>query len=84
VHYRDIARLLLHNTKTMLALPGRTYDVAGPGWRQEHWSLAPRRGCGIHRLWAPWVSCSHLWGIESLEEYDPTLFAELAAGDDGR
>jgi len=31
VHYRNVARLLLHNTKTMLALPGGTYDLAGPG-----------------------------------------------------
>jgi len=83
-HYLDVARLLLHNTKTMLALPGHTYDLAGPGWQQEHWSLAPRRGYGIHRHWLPWVSCSHLWGIESLEEYDVALFAELAAGHDDR
>jgi len=47
-HYREVARLLLHNTKIMLALPGRAYDLAGPGWQQEHWSLAPRRGYGIH------------------------------------
>ncbi len=83
-HYLDVARLLLHNTKAMLALPGHTYDLAGPGWQQEHWSLAPRRGYGIHRYWLPWVSCSHLWGIESLEEYDPALFAELAASHDDR
>lgn len=80
-HYLEVARLLLHNTKSMLAVPGRTYDLAGSGWQQEHWSLAPRRGYGIHRLWLPWVSCSHLWGIESLEEYDPALYAALAASD---
>ena len=40
-HYLDVARLLLHNTKNMLALPGRTYDLGEPGWQQEHWSLAP-------------------------------------------
>ena len=26
-HYLAVARLLLHNTKTMLAMPGRTYDL---------------------------------------------------------
>ncbi len=80
-HYREVARLLLHNTKSMLALPGRTYDLAAPGWQQEHWGLA-RRGYGIHRYWLPWVSCSHLWGIVSLEDFDPTLFVELAGTDE--
>lgn len=79
-HYLEVARLLLHNTKTMLALPGRTYDLVGPGWQQEHWSLAPRRGNGIHRLWLPWLPCSHLEGIYGLEEFDRDLFAALAAG----
>jgi len=79
-HYLEVARLLLHNTKTMLALPGRTYDLLGPGWQQEHWSLAPRRGQGIHRLWLPWISCSHLEGIYELEGWDPEFFATLAAG----
>jgi hypothetical protein len=77
-HYRDVARILLHNTKNMLALPGRTYDLAGPGWQQEHWSFAPRRGYGMHRYWLPWVSISHLEGIRALEEFDPDLFAELS------
>jgi len=81
VHYREVARLLLHNTKVMLALPGRSYDLAGPGWQQEHWSLAPRRGYGIHRLWLPWVSYSHLRGLESLREFDAALYEELARGD---
>jgi len=73
-HYRDVARILLHNTKNMLAIPGRTFDLTGPGWQQEHWSLAPRRGLGLHRGWLPWVSTSHLNGIQALEEYDAALF----------
>jgi uncharacterized protein YyaL (SSP411 family) len=77
-HYYDVAKILLHNTKGMLALPGRTYDLAGPGWQQEHWSLAPMRGFGIHRGWLPWVSTSHLNGIFGLEEFDPALFKELS------
>jgi hypothetical protein len=79
-HYLDVARLLLHNTKAMMALPGRPYDLIGPGWQQEHWSVAPPRSRGIHRHWLPWVACSHLEGIIELEEFDPTLFAQLAAG----
>lgn len=77
-HYLDVARLLLHNTKTMLAVPGRTFDLVGPGWQQEHWSFAPPRGRGQHRHWLPWVATSHLEGILALEAYDPDLFRELS------
>lgn len=69
-HYRDVARLLLHATKAMLALPDREFDLLGSGWQQEHWSLAPPRGNGLHRMWLPWVSCAHLQGIESLKRLD--------------
>jgi arylsulfatase A-like enzyme len=76
-HYLDVARILLHNTKAMVAIPGRTYDLIGPGWQQEHYSLAPRRGFGLHRLWLPWVSTSQLNGIFGLMELDPALFEQL-------
>jgi len=53
-HYLDVARVLLHGTKAMLALPGRTYDVLGPGWQQEHWRMGPGTGgMGAHRDWLP-------------------------------
>jgi uncharacterized protein YyaL (SSP411 family) len=74
-HYRQMAALLLHNTKGMLALPGRTYDLGEPGWQQEHWSFAPRRGNGLHRGWLPWVMTSHLNGIFGVMEEDPSLLA---------
>jgi hypothetical protein len=77
-HYYDVAKILLHNTKGMLAIPGREYDLRGPGWQQEHWSMAPMRGFGFHRGWLPWVSTSHLNGIFGLEEYDKDLFEELS------
>ena len=77
-HYREVARLLLHNTKNMLALPGRTFDLGTPGWQQEHWSLAPRRGHGLHRGWLPWVATSQLNGIFGLMDLGPELFGELA------
>jgi hypothetical protein len=80
-HYLAVATLLLHNTNSMSALPGRAYDLAGPGWQQEHWSLAPKRGYGMHRGWLPWVSTSHLNGIFGLEEYDAALFKRIAAAD---
>lgn len=76
-HYKEVAAILLHNTKGMLGLPGRTYDLPGPGWQQEHWSLAPERGIGRKRAWLPWVSTSHLNGIFGLREFDKELFEEL-------
>jgi hypothetical protein len=78
-HYLEVARLLLHNTKAMVALPGRCYDLKGPGWQQEHYSLAPRRGFGLHRLWLPWVATSQLNGIFGLMDLDPELFRRLAS-----
>jgi hypothetical protein len=80
-HYLDVARVLLHGTKSMLALPGRHYDMKGPGWQQEHWRLGPGgpgRGVGSHRFWLPWVSANHLYGITGLEELDAALFETLA------
>ena len=77
-HYLDVARVLLHGTKAMLALPGRTYDMMGPGWQQEHWNMGPgRKGMGAHRNWLVWVSTNHLYGITGLEEYDTALFKML-------
>ena len=79
-HYLDVARVLLHDTKSMVALPGRQYDMKGIGWQQEHWRLGPGgpgRGVGGHRFWLPWVSANHLYGIMGLEEYDPALFKKL-------
>ncbi len=79
-HYLDVTRILLLNTKSMLALPGRTYDLRGPGWQQEHWSMSGTRGFGTHRSWLPWVSVNHLHGITGLEEFDPALYQRLAKG----
>ena len=79
-HYLDVARVLLHDTKSMVALPGRQYDMKGIGWQQEHWRMGPGgpgRGVGGHRFWLPWVSANHLYGITGLEEYDPALFKQL-------
>jgi hypothetical protein len=76
-HYLDVARILLINTKAMLAIPGRTYDLLGPGWQQENWSMGRNRGNGSHRSWLPWVSVNHLHGITGLEEFDQDLFNQL-------
>jgi hypothetical protein len=80
-HYLAIATLLLHDTKNMTAIPGRTYDLKGPGWQQEHWSVAPVRGFGLHRGWLPWVATSQLKGIFGLRDFDPELFRELSRPD---
>ena len=76
-HYYDVAMILLHNTKTMLALPGREFGLKGPGWMQEHWSMAPVRGVGLYQNWNPWVATSQLNGILELEELDEDLYNEM-------
>lgn len=80
-HYLDVMRILVFNTKSMLALPGRTYDLLGPGWQQEHWRMGPQvRGIGAHRTWLPWISVNHLHSIMGLEELDPVLYQKVAKG----
>ena len=80
-HYLDVARILLHDTKAMTALPGRTYDLKGPGWQQEHWRMGPGvRGIGAHRTWLPWISVNHVHSIIGLEELDKALYQRLSKG----
>jgi len=82
-HYLDVARILLHATKSMVALPGRQYDMKGIGWQQEHWRMGPGgngRGVGGHRFWLPWISANHLYSITGLEELDPVLYKQLIQG----
>jgi hypothetical protein len=87
-HYLDVARILLHNTKAMLSLPGRTYSMPlngksvelGPGWVQEHWNMGPGslgRGYGQPGKWLPWLATVHLYPITRLEEDNPALFKQL-------
>jgi len=81
-HYLDVAWILLHATKSMVAMPGRQYDMRGIGWQQEHWRLGPGRygrGVGGHRFWLPWISANHLYSITGVEEVDPLLFKQLSA-----
>jgi len=78
-HYFAVARVLLHDTKLMVAIPGRLYDLPGPGWQQEHWSLAPIRGFGLHRNWLPWIAAFHLEGIYDSESFNAELFKRLCS-----
>ena len=83
-HYLDVARVLLHDTKSMVALPGRQYDMKGIGWQQEGWRMGPGgpgRGVGGHRFWLPWISANHLHSITGLDELDPSLYQKLSKGD---
>ena len=36
------------DTESMLALPGRTFDLLGPGWQQEHWGWDRTREALAH------------------------------------
>jgi len=67
-HWLDLARIVVHGTTTMLALDGRTFDLRGPGWQQEHWSFSPRRGFGLNRRWLPWVPVAHIRGVHAVED----------------
>jgi hypothetical protein len=81
LHYLDVAKLLLHDTKVNLSLPRRTEDRGPPGWQQEGWSslAVPRGGSGDIEMYAPsWVTTSHLDGILGLEEFDEGLYKELS------
>lgn len=77
-HYRDVARILMHNTRNMMALPGRTYDMAGVGWHSEFFNLSVPRGFGETRLYSGWTSAAGLHSIFLLEEFDADLYAEIA------
>jgi hypothetical protein len=82
VRYLDVARILPFNTKSMTALPGRTYDMPGPGWQQEHWRMGPGvRGIGAHRTWLPWISIDHIHSITGIEELNSSLCQKVAKQD---
>jgi hypothetical protein len=71
-HYRDVARILLHNTKAKVATARDMFEFVAPGWEQESWSGDPGK-------WLPWLAANHLNGILALEEFDPALYRQLAA-----
>lgn len=77
-HYLDVARILLHNTKAMVGTPEDHRGTRGPGWQQEHYCFTLARGLGRHREWLPWVTVSHLRGINDLIDHDPALYEDLA------
>jgi hypothetical protein len=82
IHYRELARILLHNCKGMMAIPGRTHGMVGPGWQTENWRMGPSRegrGFGTPEKWMPWVTTNHLYSITGLEQYDKELLIELSA-----
>jgi hypothetical protein len=70
-HYRDVAAILLHNTKAKIATAKDSFDFVGPGWEQEGWAGDPGK-------WLPWLAANHLNGIMTLEEFDPVLYRQLA------
>ncbi len=78
-HYLDVAMILLHDTKSMLAMPGRTYGMVGPGWQIENWSLAYNRGYGTPGKSLPWLTINHLHSIVGLKDVDPELFRQMSA-----
>lgn len=81
-HYFDFAKLLMHNCKAMLALPGRLYGMYAPGYQTENFRMGADRqgrGFGTPEKWMPWVTTNHLFGINMMEEYDKEMFDKLCA-----
>jgi hypothetical protein len=78
-HWLDVARVVTWGPKAMLAVAGRTFDLAGPGWAQEHWSLATRRGHGLNRSWLPWVAVATIRGLLRLRDETPHSFDRIAS-----
>jgi len=75
-HWREVARLVFHGPKAMLARRGDVIDLAGPGWQQEHWNLGPNRGFGLNRHWLPWAAVATLRGHQRLvASGDPAAIA---------
>jgi hypothetical protein len=67
-HWLDVARLVHHGSKSMLAIPGRPFDLAGAGWQQEHWGFATNRGRGLNRSWLPWTAVATIDGVFRLRD----------------
>ena len=67
-HWIDVARLVHHGSKSMLATVQRTFDLAGPGWQQEHWGFATNRGQGLNRSWLPWAAVATIDGVFRLRD----------------
>ena len=65
-HYRDMARLLLHDTKQMLDWDG-TLGYAFPGLQTEALGLASPRGHGVTH-WLPWLTVAQLEPILRLHQ----------------
>jgi hypothetical protein len=73
-----VARLVHHGSLAMLATAQRPFDLAGPGWQQEHWGFGPRRGYGLNRHWLPWTAVAVLDGHFQLRDLGPEAAALVA------
>jgi hypothetical protein len=65
-HFREFARLSLHNTKQLLDTDG-SQGHAHPGLQVEGLTLAVRRGRGPG-VWLPWVTIAHIDPIIRLRD----------------
>ena len=65
-HFRDMARLLLHDTKQLLDWDG-TLGYAAPGLQTEALSLPPLRGHGTTH-WLPWLTVAQLTPLVRLRD----------------
>ena len=71
-HFRDVAKLLLHNTKQTLDWDGSLH-YAHRGLQTEAMGIANRRGHSV-RVWLPWLTVGTVEPLVQLEE----TFGELS------
>lgn len=76
-HYLEVAALCLFNSKVMVDMGDLGF--AFPGMQQEHWSLAPQRGRGVHTVWNVFPTVAHLTGIARLQDELPDVWEEMMA-----
>lgn len=65
-HFRDMARMLLFDTRQLLDWDG-TLGYAQPGLQTEVLSLTPLRGHGV-RVWLPWLTVAQLEPLMRLRD----------------
>src|SRR5690606_8181264 len=79
-HWLEVAHLVFHGSKAMLATTLDPLDLAGAGWQQEHWNLGPDRGFGLNRHWLPWAAVATLRGHQRLVELGDPAATAIARG----
>ncbi len=80
IHYAEIARQLLYDTKQAVDING-SLGYGHPGLCTEALSLAPPRGHGVN-VWLPWLTFSMIDPLVQLEDAYGRMNAPIVSGAD--